>query len=132
MESHHYHRLRREYEPENPSLLIVAESPPASGLYFYDRSGKVSEPIFSAFMVRLSIKPPNKDAGLREMQRKGWVLVDATYEPIDKKFKKRDPKRDAVLLRDYYLLKEDILALSSGRKLPIILIKENVCRVLDA
>jgi len=83
-------------------------------------------------MVRLSIKPPNKDAGLREMQRKGWVLVDATYEPIDKKFKKRDPKRDAVLLRDYYLLKEDILALSSGRKLPIILIKENVCRVLDA
>jgi hypothetical protein len=131
MERSRYHRLRREYEPDDPTLLIVAESPPESGLYFYDPSGRTTEPIFSAFMDQLAIKPADKAAGLREMQRRGWLLIDATYEPIDKKFKSRDRRRDAVLLRDYRLLKQDVLALSAGRPLPIILIRENVCRVLD-
>jgi hypothetical protein len=82
-------------------------------------------------MEQLAIRPTDKGAGLRELQRRGWLLIDATYEPIDKKFRSRDPRRDAVLLRDYPLLKRDILALSAGRQLPIMLIKENVCRVLD-
>jgi hypothetical protein len=131
MERSQYVALRREYEPDNLTLLIVAESPPESGLYFYNPVGRTSEPIFSAFMEQLAIKPTDKAAGLRELQRSGWLLIDATYEPIDKKFKSRDPRRDAVLLRDYPLLKKDILALSAGRQLPIMLIKENVCRLLD-
>jgi DNA invertase Pin-like site-specific DNA recombinase len=131
MERSQYVALRREYEPDNLTLLIVAESPPESGLYFYNPVGRTSEPIFSAFMEQLAIKPTDKGAGLRELQRRGWLLIDATYEPIDKKFKSRDPRRDAVLLRDYPLLKRDILALSASRQLPIMLIKENVCRVLN-
>lgn len=131
MERSHYLQLRREYEPDNPTLLIVAESPPESGLYFYNPIGRISEPIFSAFMQQLAIKPTDKEAGLRALQRRGWLLIDATYEPIDKKFKSRDRRRDAVLLRDYHLLKHDILLLSASGQVPIILIKENVCRVLD-
>jgi hypothetical protein len=131
MEPREYFALRREYEPDNPTLLIVAESPPDSGLYFYNPRGRISEPIFSAFMEQLDSRPTDKAAGLRELQRRGWLLIDATYEPIDKKFKSRDRRRDAVLLRDYPLLRQDILDISAGRQLPIVLIKENVCRVLD-
>jgi hypothetical protein len=82
-------------------------------------------------MKQIAIKPKDKGAGLRELQRRGWLLIDATYAPIDKKFGSGDPQRDAVLLRDYPHLKSDILALSAGRQLPIISIKENVCRVQD-
>jgi hypothetical protein len=126
-----YLQLRRAYQPAVVRLVIVAESPPASGLYFYDPEGRVSEPIFAAFMKLLLLSPLNKANGLRALQDRGWILVDATYEPIDKKFKARDKARDAVLVRDYPLLKRDILELSRGEPVPIVLIKENVCRVLE-
>jgi hypothetical protein len=105
--------------------------PPASGLYFYDPDGRVSEPIFAAFMKLLSLSPPNKAEGLRALQDRGWVLADATYEPIDKKFRTRDKARDAVLVRDYPLLKADILELSQEKQVPIVLVKANVCEVLE-
>jgi hypothetical protein len=123
--------MRRQFQPEELRLLIVAESPPESGLYFYDPSGRPSEPIFTAFMEQLGVRPETKPAGLMEMQRRGWLLVDATYEQIDKKFKRQDPNRDAVLVRDYPILKQDIRHLSRGDEVPILLIKANVCRVLD-
>jgi hypothetical protein len=40
----YYFSFRKKYEPEQLKLAIVAESPPASGLYFYDPLGKISEP----------------------------------------------------------------------------------------
>jgi hypothetical protein len=43
-----YLSLRREFEPTTITLVIVAESPPASGKYFYDPDGEVSEPLFNA------------------------------------------------------------------------------------
>jgi hypothetical protein len=36
--------LRREFEPATVTLVIIAESPPASGKYLYDPAGEVSEP----------------------------------------------------------------------------------------
>jgi hypothetical protein len=39
----HYLRLRRDYQPENIKLVIIAESPPASGKYFYDTTGSAKE-----------------------------------------------------------------------------------------
>jgi len=127
-----YLQLRRAYQPALARLVIVAESPPASGLYFYDPDGRVSEPIFAAFMKLLSLSPLNKAEGLRALQDHSWVLADATYEPIDKKFRARDKARDAVLVRDYSLLKDDIVELSQGNQVPVVLVKENVCRVLES
>ena len=77
--------MRREFEPEPTSvtLVIVAESPPASGKYFYRPNGEVSEPLFKALMKQLGIQPKTKCEGLREFQKRGWVLVDATYEPVN-------------------------------------------------
>lgn len=123
-----YLALRRVYEPEDPELIIVAESPPASGLYFYNPAGAVTELLFAALMRQLGVSVATKDAGLREFQRLGWVLVDATYEPVNAA---SASDRNKVIRRDYPQLKRDLAELIGGRSVPIILFKANVCDVLE-
>ena len=120
-----YLALRRDYEPHEARLVIIAESPPISGLYFYDAAGKPSEQLFAAFMRLLGVAPTTKVEGLKEFQRRGWVLVDATYEPIDKL---RGQRRDAVIVCDYPLLRDDLMRFNGA---PLVLIKANVCKVLE-
>ena len=60
-----YLDLRRQYQPENIKLVIIAESPPDSGLYFYDPAGAVSEPLFRAFMP---------DLNSQNVLRRTWLL----------------------------------------------------------
>lgn len=120
--------LRRVYEPNNIALIIVAESPPVSGLYFYDTTGATTEPLFSAMMKQLGVKPNLKYVGLEEFKRRGWVLCDATYVPVNKL---SASQRDNVILENYSLLREDIKQLGSDRMTPVILIKKNVCTLLE-
>jgi hypothetical protein len=127
----YYLRLRREYEPENVKLVIVAESPPASGKYFYDTTGSPKEPLFAAIMLQLGLSPTTKEIGLRELQQRGWVLVDATYQPVDKLAKDADHDRNAVIVKDYPLLLDDLASLMPNRSIPLVLIKANVCRTLE-
>jgi hypothetical protein len=122
-----YLDLRQRYEPESIRLIIIAESPPASGKYFYDPAGSPSEPLFAALMKQLRVTPLTKEEGLREFQRRGWVLVDATYEPVNKA---HHSSRGRVIERDYPLLRDDLAMLMFDRTIPIVLIKENVCRIL--
>jgi hypothetical protein len=93
-----YHSFRRQYEPQDVRLVIVAESPPVSGKYFYNPQGAISEPLFAALMKQLRYIPTTKESGLREFQRKGWLLVDATYEPVNGL---SNVARDNVIERDY-------------------------------
>jgi hypothetical protein len=122
-----YLDLRQRYEPESTRLVIIAESPPASGKYFYDPAGAPSEPLFAALMKQLRVIPHTKEGGLREFQRRGWILVDATYEPVNKA---HSSSRYRVIERDYPLLRDDLATLMANRSIPIVLIKENVCRIL--
>jgi hypothetical protein len=39
--------------------------------------------------------------------------------------------RDKTITRDYPLLRDDLTRLLSGGSVPIVLIKENVCRILQ-
>jgi hypothetical protein len=126
----YYLRLRRVYEPENIRLVIVAESPPASGKYFYDPTGSTNEPLFGAIMLQLGRSPISKEVGLRELQERGWVLVDATYQPVDKLTKEASHDRDAIIASDYPLLLDDLASLMPNRSIPLVLIKANVCRIL--
>lgn len=119
--------LRRKFEPPSVKLVIVAESPPSSGKYFYNPEGTASEPLFAALMLQLRFAPTSKESGLREFQKRGWVLVDATYEPVNVDGK----DRDRVIARDYHLLRDDLAALLPDRSVPIVLVKENVCRLLE-
>jgi hypothetical protein len=111
--------------------VIVAESPPASGKYFYDPTGSPKEPLFAAIMLQLGQSPITKEAGLRELQQRGWVLVDATYQPVDKLTKDASHDRDEVIARDYPLLRDDLRSLMPDRSIPPVLIKANVCRTLE-
>lgn len=131
MDRNYYLALRRKCEPENIRLIIVAESPPKSGLHFYDPTGAVSEPLFAAFMRQLRFRPDNKKDGLEEFKRRGWVLVDATYEPVNKLGKESAPHRDGIVVRDYPLLRDDLAKLTPDRSIPLVLMKENVCRLLE-
>jgi hypothetical protein len=127
----HYLRLRREYQPEFIRLVIIAESPPASGKYFYDPTGSAKEPLFAAIMQQLGITSSTKQAGLRKLQERGWVLVDATYQPVDRLAKNASHDRDEVIVRDYRLLLDDLATMMPDRSIPLVLIKANVCRILE-
>jgi hypothetical protein len=125
-----YLALRGQYEPENVRLVMVAESPPASGKYFYDSTGSPSEALFREMMKQLGLSPVTKEAGLREFQRRGWILVDATYHPVDKLTPPLT--RGEVINRDYPLLVDDLLTLTKDHRLaPLLLIKANICRLLE-
>ena len=79
-------------------------------------------------MKQLQLSPETKDEGLRAFQKNGWILVDATYEPVNEP----GSDRDAVIERDYALLRDDLAALMPNRSTTrVILIKSNVCRILE-
>jgi hypothetical protein len=123
-----YISFRHRYEPERIRLVIIAESPPASGRYFYNPAGIPSEPLFAALMQQLHIRPTTKETGLREFQRRGWILVDATYQPVNALDR---VSRNGVIAKDYRLLHDDLAALLADRSIPLVLIKANVCRILE-
>ena len=77
-------------------------------------------------MRQLRLSPPTKEDGLRGFQRSGWVLVDATYEPVNKL---TNSIKSKVIERDYPLLRADLTTLMPDRSSPLILIKKNVCRL---
>jgi hypothetical protein len=87
--------------------------------------------LFVALMLQLGISPATKEDGLRALQQNGWMLVDATYQPVDKLEKGSNQDRNAVIARDYPLLVDDLLALTPDRSVPVVLIKANVCKVVE-
>jgi hypothetical protein len=124
-----YHSLRHKFEPDFLWLVIVAESPPVSGKYFYDPTGALSEPLFAAMMREIGFTPTTKESGLHEFQRRGVVLVDATYESVNAL---SGAARDEVIVRDYTLLRDDLAALMPpDRSTKLILVKANVCQLLE-
>jgi hypothetical protein len=107
--------------------VIVAESPPKSGKYFYNPEGKRGETLFLALMKQLGISPASKAEGLRQFQEKGWMLVDATYQPVND----LNLNRDQIIEDDYPKLHADLEKLTSGRSVSVVLIKANVCGILE-
>ena len=80
-------------------------------------------------MESIGFRSISKEQGLREFQRQGWLLIDATYEPVNDLSKS---ERDAIIARDFDLLCEDLQTITPDRRIPIILIKKNVCRILNS
>jgi len=56
------------------------------------------------------------------------LLVDATYQPVNAL---KGKKRDHVILRDLINLVEDLKKVSAGKNIPIILVKSNICTILE-
>ena len=118
--------LRRKFEPPSVKLVIVAESPPSSGKYFYNPEGTASEPL-AALMLQLRFAPTSKESGLRESSKKG---VGSGRRDVRAGERRRQGSR-RVVTRDYHLLRDDLAAMLPDRSIPIALVKENICRLLE-
>jgi len=128
MDKDYYAKLRNKYLPSDLRVIFVAESPPASGKYFYNEDGSLGEPLFRAMMNVLDIKPTTKTEGLKAFRQTGHLLVDATYTPVNKFQGKR---RELTILSDYKNLTHDLKNLCGNKNPDVILIKANICRLLE-
>ena len=131
MERTEYIALRAQYKPASVKLAVIAESPPSSELYFY-KPGRRSEPLFGALTKLIGLDPSTlstKEDGLHKFQQRGWILVDATYQPVNKI--PPGSRRDQIIIRDYPVLRADLLQLTPDRAAPLLLIKVNLCRILE-
>ena len=74
-------RLRRRYRPAQIHLLLIGESPPASGRFFYRRDSGLYRAIRDAF--RTADPSITDDTFLETFQHLGCYLIDACAEPVD-------------------------------------------------
>jgi len=129
-DENYYTGLRNNFLPDDLRLIIIAESPPASGKYFYDINGSISEPLFRAFMHDiLRITPPTKSDGLRALQNAGMFLVDAVYKPVNKGLTRA--RRDRLIVANYPALRDDLIQITPEKDIPVLLIKKNICVLLE-
>lgn len=126
----YYLALRNLYHPDDLRCIFVFESPPCSGLYFYDATGKTGEPLFTAMMKVLKFEASNKQEGLVRFQQSGFLLVDATYSQVDKGYTGK--RRDAKILSDFPLLLDDLAHVNPDKQIPLILVKANICKLLES
>ena len=128
MNRDYYLKLRKRYLPSKLNLLFILESPPVSGNYFYDETGKTTDPFFRAFMKLLSYSPTDKKDGLEYFKSNGYLIIDATYKQVNKL---KGKIRDYTILSDYNRLIDDLENMCPEKNVPIILVKANICRMFD-
>jgi hypothetical protein len=126
----HYLQLRTNYQPAKIKLVFLLESPPASGKYFYDPQGKTTEPFFAALMRLIGQNPATKEEGLTAFQARGLLLMDATYQPVNKITSER--KRNQTILDALPELIDDLNHTLTYPRTPIILVKANIYHLLGA
>lgn len=86
-----YARARRKYRPGKIRVLLVAESPPSSGGFFYFPTTIGKDHLFRETMKALRLWPlsrpmiqgVDKRPLLRQFQSKGFFLVDTSPLPIN-------------------------------------------------
>ena len=110
--------------------IFVAESPPESGKYFYRTRGqRASEPLFQNLMLALyGRRFAHKEDGLRRFQESGYILTDACYSSLRGTSGTRRSRKILSGLPDLLV---DLRLLATNRRTKIILIKSNVCDLLE-
>ena len=123
-----YLSLRGSFVPSKVRTIFVLESPPASGKYFYNPAGSVKEPLFRAMMKDvLGIEPGSKEEGLKEFAARGYLLVDATYTPVNRT---KGKARDTIILGALPTLVEELKKYAAVET-RLVLVKANVCTLLE-
>lgn len=126
----YYHDQRREWAPKNLRLIVIAESPPADGHYLYDVEGNTRESLFMELLIQLfGVVPKSKKAGLRALQQWGVILLDATYTSLHGL---KPAARNNAVKESIPTLIEELESIDDARDVPIVLIKKNVCDLLEA
>lgn len=128
-----YADLRCRYTPRHPKIIFVLESPPVSGKYFYDPDGLTTEPLFSGMMRDvLELSPKTKDEGLTEFPARDYLLLDATYTPVNIPGKKsaRNKASAKQIGEDFPLLVAE-LRRHTYSDTQLVLVMANVRKLLD-
>ena len=73
--------------------------------------------------------PVDKVDGLREFRDRGYVIVDASYRPVNDLGEGKS--RDDRILGEYPSLLHDLKALNPDKTIPLILVKANICKLLE-
>lgn len=123
-----YVKMRGRYLPKKILAIFVLESPPVTGRYFYNPNGYNTESLFSAMMWLIKCESVNKPSGLTEFAKRGFVIVDATYTPVN--HIRNTNERDKVILHSYPELVKDLRTIAKNKQTPIILVKANICDLL--
>jgi len=87
-----FNRARRKYRPHRIRFLLIAESPPSSGGFFYFRMTIGKDHLFRETIKALELWPRNKPmrrgvdkrSMLRHFQSMGFYLLDTCVFPVDK------------------------------------------------
>ncbi len=129
-----YKAAREKYRPSKIETLWIAESPPASGGYFYfeKATGKNPVNLFSETMKALGWWTPDsrmhagfdKSHYLRRFQENGHFLIDATDIPVNHL---KAAARNAALRENMTILQAEVETLQPKK---ILLIKKNVHDIL--
>lgn len=119
-----YHSMRKQFEPTIVKLVMLGESPPESqnDRYFYNTAGSLRENLFKATMQALGIACEDKAQGLREFQKRGVLLLDVTYSPVNKLDDKTE--RVETLERDYDALVARLAELPHG--VPVVIVMAGI------
>jgi hypothetical protein len=87
-----YSLAREKYRPDRIRLLLVAESPPSSGGYFYFRKTIGKDHLFRETMKALELWPQSQKMGkgidktpyLDQFMTRKFFLIDTCKNPVDK------------------------------------------------
>jgi len=82
-----YREMRKPFIPDKVRLLLVGESPPRSDeecKYFYNTERIGNEQLFDATTEAiLGQRYEDKGKGLNKLKKKGILLIDVVYEPVN-------------------------------------------------
>src|SRR5947199_1522002 len=112
--SPNFNRARQKYRPHKIRLLLIAESPPSSGGFFYFPMTIGKDHLFRETMKALDLWPENepmrkgvnKRSMLRRFQSMGLYLLDTCDFPVNKL--RLVERREIVLQQIPRLVKEVI------------------------
>lgn len=91
-----YEALRQRYRPEQIDMLLVGESRPASGTFFYLANSNLFYATHEAFQLAFGPMPAG-EAFLDSLQQRRIWLYDLADEPVDRI--RGRPRRSAVQAR---------------------------------
>lgn len=91
-------RQRQRHRPAATTLLLVGESPPAGGTFFYNGNSRLFFEAKKAFEQTLAHSFPDAGEFLHFFQESGCFLIDLCATPVNRlpAPERREARRDAV------------------------------------
>ena len=115
----HFEGLRQRYRPDRIDILLVGESRPAGGTFFYAANSNLYYATHQAFQMALGPMPAGADF-LQLLRDRGIWLFDLANAPVDRM--RGRPRRDAVQAR----VADLVVLLRESRPRLVVAIKKDL------